>query len=353
MQIKKIRNKIDGLDKIIVELINGRAKLIKEIGEFKKKTGQSIFAPDREKEVYKKIAHYNKGPMTIDYLKNIYREMMSASLALEKEIIIAYLGPAATFTHQAVLKKFGSSVKTMQCLSITEIFNEVEKGNADFGVVPVENSFEGAVTHTLDMFIDSELKICSEIYLEISHYLLSKANGLKAIKKVYSNPQVFGQCRLWLERNLPFVELMEVSSTARAAQIAARKKNSACIASKMAKVVYDLRIVARSIEDAPCNITRFMVIGNTVAKATGKDKTSIMFSIKDKVGALHTMLLPFKKHKINMTKIESRPSKKKIWDYYFFIDIEGHYNDKKVAKALEELKDSSSLFKILGSYPKE
>ena len=351
MQITKIREKIDQLDKHIVELINDRACLIQKIGGFKKKTGQSAYVPEREKEVYKKVAGYNQGPVPAELLKNVYREIMSISLALEKSVAISYLGPAATFTQLAAMKKFGSSVNYVECLSITEIFNEVEKGNTDFGVVPIENSFEGAVNHTLDMFIDSELKICSEIYLKISHFLLSKTKDIKKIKRVYSNPQVFGQCRMWLEKNMPSAELAEVSSTARAAQIAAGEKGAGCIASKMAKDIYKLSIIASAIEDAPTNITRFLVVGKTLAKPTGDDKTSVMLSIKDKVGALHTVLMPFKKHNINLTKIESRPSKKKAWDYYFFIDLEGHCKDSKVNKTLDELNKAASNFKILGSYP--
>ncbi|MDP8233870.1 MAG: prephenate dehydratase [Candidatus Saelkia tenebricola] len=352
MQITKIREKISQIDERIVKLINSRGSLIKKIGELKKKSGQSIYVPEREREVYKKVAKYNSGPIPTEFLKNIYREIMSASLALEKKLVISYLGPTATFTQLAAMKKFGSSVDYMECLSITEIFNEVEKGNTDFGVVPIENSFEGAVNHTLDMFVDSDLKICSEIYLKISHFVLSKTKDIKKITKIYSNPQVFGQCRMWLEKNMPSAELIEVSSTARAAQIAAKEKKSACIASKMAKDAYGLCVIAASIEDAPTNITRFLVIGKTLAKTTGGDKTSIMLSIKDKIGTLHTVLMPFKKHNINLTKIESRPSKKKAWDYYFFIDLEGHCKDSKVNKTLEELNKVASNLKILGSYPK-
>jgi chorismate mutase/prephenate dehydratase len=352
MELEKIREKIDNIDKKIVELISKRARLIKKIAEIKKKKKLSIYVPEREKEVYKKISQYNPGPLPDEYLKNIYREIMSGSLALEKELTIAYLGPPATFTHLAALKKFGSAVKYSECSNITEIFTEVEKGNADFGVVPIENSIEGAVSHTLDMFIDSELKICSEVYLEITHYLLSREKGLSGIKKIYSNPQVFGQCRRWLEKNLPAVELVEVSSTARAAQIASREAHSACIASKMAKDIYNLNILASSIEDIPYNITRFLVIGKTLAEPTGNDKTSIMFSVKDRVGALHDMLTPFKKYGINLTKIESRPSKRKVWDYYFFVDLEGHYKNPNVRKALKELENQASFLKILGSYPK-
>ncbi len=352
MQIHEIRKKIDNIDKKIVALISKRAELIKKIAEIKNKKRLSIYVPEREKEVYQKICKYNPGPLPDGYLKNIYREIMSASLALEKKLTIAYLGPPSTFTHLAALKKFGSAVNYIECSNITEIFTEVEKGNADFGVVPIENSIEGAVSHTLDMFIDSELKICSEVYLGITHYLLSKEKDLSRVKKIYSNPQVFGQCRRWLEKNMPQAELVEVSSTARAAQIASKEPKSGCIASKMAKDIYKLNVLASSIEDVPYNITRFLVVGKTLAEPTGCDKTSVMFSVKDRVGALHDMLTPFKRYNINLTKIESRPSKRKVWDYYFFVDLEGHYKDNNVRQALAELERHASYLKILGSYPK-
>lgn len=350
MNINKIRKTVDGLDKKIVALLNKRAQKILEIGRIKNRFKKSVYAPAREKEILSKITNDNKGPLTSASLEAIYREVMSASLSLEKSIVIAYLGPQATFTHLAALKKFGASVDYLPCDSITDVFSEVEKDNADYGVVPIENSIEGAVSHTLDMLMDSDLKICSQIMLDISHNLLAKC-AQKGIKKIYSNPQVFGQCRLWLETNLPKADLIEVSSTTRAAQIAAKEKKAACIASLLAAKEYNLNIVARDIEDSPHNITRFLVIGKFEAEPTGRDKTSIMFSIKDKVGALHNMLLPFKKYKLNLTKIESRPSKKKAWDYFFFVDLLGHVQNKNTRKALDELEEKCKFLKVLGSYP--
>ncbi|MGE4358118.1 MAG: prephenate dehydratase [Candidatus Omnitrophota bacterium] len=350
MNLSQLRKRIDSLDKKIVELLNRRAELTLEIGKVKKKLKESVYVPDRESEVYRKVCKHNSGPLKDESLIAIYREIMSSSLSLEKALKIAYLGPAATFTHLAALRKFGSQVDYIDCRSITDVFNEVEKGNADYGVVPIENSIEGAVTHTLDMFVDSDVNICSEISLEIKHNLLANCRK-NQIRKVYSNPQVFGQCRIWLESNLPRVELIEVSSTTKAAEIASREKFSAAIASEMAAERYGLRILASSIEDSPHNVTRFLVIGRSLTRPTGKDKTSIMFSIKDRVGALHAMLFPFKKYNINLTKIESRPSKRKPWDYYFFVDLEGHMEDKKVKKALAELGKICTYLKILGSYP--
>jgi chorismate mutase/prephenate dehydratase len=283
-------------------------------------------------------------------LKAIFREVMSAALSIEKGIRVAYLGPMATFTHQASIQKFGSSVEYIPSESISDVFEEVEKGRADYGVVPIENTTEGAVTHTLDVFSDSDLKICSEVFLRINHSLLSNA-PLKKIRKIYSNPQVFGQCRNWLKKNLPKADLIEVSSTSRAAELASSEKAAAALASRLASRYYRVKILADGIEDFKINITRFLVIGRHVAKKTGQDKTSILFSIKDKVGALYEILSPFKKYHINMTKIESRPSKKKPWEYYFFVDFLGHQDDQNVKKALKVLERHCVFLKILGSYP--
>ena len=351
MKIKNKRNKIDSLDKKIIQLLNKRASLSKSIGAIKRKLNKEIYAPNREKEIINNIKKINKGPLGNNSLAAIYREIMSGSFSLEKPLTIAYLGPQATFTHQAALHKFGPEVSYSACKNITDIFLDVERGNSDYGVVPIENSIEGAVSHTLDMFMDSDLKICAEITLNIAHNLLGSCK-IKGIKKIYSNPQVFGQCRIWLQVNLPKVELIEVSSTTKAAQIASKSKNSACIASALAAKVYSLRILAKEIEDSPHNVTRFLVIAKNDVPQTKDDKTSIMFSIKDKVGALHDMLLPFKKYKINLTKIESRPSKKKAWDYYFYLDLAAHQTETKVKKALQELDVKCKFLKILGSYPK-
>ena len=351
MDLKSLRKKIDLIDSGILGLLNKRAKVILEIGRLKKRSRGAIYVPEREKDVYDRLVAKNKGPIAGDSLKAIFREIMSSALKLEHPLKIAYLGPEFTFTHLASRKKFGSSVDYTGCETITDVFSEVEKGRADYGVVPIENSIDGAITHTLDMFVDAELKICSEVYLEIVHNLLSKEADRKKIRKVYSKSQVFGQCRLWLESNLPRVELVEVSSTAKAAEIAARAPGSACIAGDLAAKKYNLKVLYSSIEDSVHNVTRFLVIGKAEARPTRKDKTSVMFSVKDRSGALHDMLIPFKKHGINMTKIESRPSKVRAWEYYFFVDLQGHYHDPKVMKALEELRKSSTYLKILGSYP--
>ncbi len=350
MSLKKLRSKIDSLDKQIIQLLNTRAKVTLDVAKVKYKSGKSIYAPEREREVLKKISTLSKGPLGSKALEAVYREIMSSSLALEKSLKIAYMGPEASFSNLAALKRFGSQVDYLACGSIPDVFLEVERDTADYGVVPVENSIEGAVTHTLDMLVDADLKICSQIILDVAHNLLANCSKDK-IKRVYSNPQVLGQCRIWLQEHLPHVEQIEVSSTTRAAQIAAKEKDSAAIASLLAGEVYKLNVLERDIEDSPHNITRFFVVGKTEAGKTGSDKTSILFSIKDKVGALHDMLIPFKKYKINLTKIESRPSKKRAWDYYFFVDIEGHKQEPRIQKALQELESKCKFLKILGSYP--
>jgi len=351
MNLKNLRKSIDSIDSDILKLLNKRAKVILDVTKAKGKVKESIYVPDREKEVYRNVVSKNVGPMSDGALRAIYREIMSGALELERPLRIAYFGPEFTNTHIASMKKFGSSVKYTACGTIRDVFSEVEKARADYGVVPIENSIEGAVNYTLDMFTDSDLKICSEVYMDISHNLISKENARSKIKRIYSNPQVFGQCRIWLETNLPGAELVEVSSTSKAAEIASRQKGAACIASILAAKNNGLKVLEDSIQDSSHNVTRFLVIGKTEARPTKEDKTSVMFSVKDKSGALHDVLVPFKKYRINMTKIESRPSKMKVWEYYFFVDIEGHHTDPKVKKALEELKKSCSYLKVLGSYP--
>jgi len=350
MTLERLRKKVDLLDTKLISLLNLRAKVTQEIGRIKIKSGKCVYSPDREVQVLRKITGLNKGPLPRPALEAIYREVMSASLALEKSLKIAYMGPAASFSNLAALKRFGSQVNFVACASIPDVFLEVEKGQADYGVVPVENSIEGAVTHTLDMLVDSDLRICSQVILDVSHNLLANCAKSK-IRRVYSNPQVFGQCRIWLQQNLPDAELVDVSSTTRAAELAKKEKNSAAIASLLASKVYGLKVLESGIEDSPHNITRFLVIGKNIAAPTGHDKTSLFFSVSDRVGALSEMLLPFRKYGINLTKIESRPSKRKAWEYYFFVDIAGHENDRLVKKALKELESKCSYLKILGSYP--
>jgi len=351
MHLANNRRKIDEIDKKIVSLLNKRAEESLSIGKIKQKLNKAAFTPAREKEVYRKVSERNKGPLPEKSINAVYREIMSGSLALARPLGIAYLGPETTFTHIAALSKFGASLDYLKCESITDVFTEVERGRADYGVVPIENSTEGAVNHTLDMFMDSGLKIYSEIYLPIEHNLLSKLSKLSSIKKVYSHEQVFAQCRIWLEKKLNTAKLVSSSSTAQAAYDCVRVKGGAAIASKLAAKKYGLKTLARSVQDSSHNVTRFLVIANKQAEPGKNDKTSIVFSLKDKVGVLHDALVPLKKHKINLTKVESRPSQQKAWEYYFFVDLVGHHKNPKVKKALSELEKSCTYMKVLGSYP--
>ncbi|MFA5165639.1 MAG: prephenate dehydratase [Candidatus Omnitrophota bacterium] len=350
MELEKLRRKIDLLDRKIIQLLNSRAQLSNRIGRLKAKANKSAYSPDRERIVYEKVAAQNEGPLTNEALQAVYREIMSGCLALEKPLRISYMGPPASFSNIAALKKFGSSVRYLPVNTINDVFAEVEHGRADYGVVPIENSIEGAINYTLDMFMESDLKICSEISIEISHNLLAKCR-MDKIKRLYSNPSVIGQCRMWLEANLPCVEVIEVTSTTKAAEMAVKEKGAAAIGSSLAAECYGLNMLARSIEDSPHNMTRFLVIGRVENRPTGKDKTSIMFAVKDRVGALHDMLVPFKKNRINLTKIESRPSKKRAWEYRFFVDMIGHHEDAGIKKALKQLGGVCTNLKILGSYP--
>ncbi|HMP84772.1 MAG TPA: prephenate dehydratase, partial [Verrucomicrobiota bacterium] len=306
--------------------------------------------PRRELAVLQRICGLNDGPMTDDQLRAVYREIMSSALALEKTMTIAYLGPEATFTHQAAIKRFGSSLRYASQKTISDVFTEVSKKRADYGVVPVENSTEGVVTHTLDMFVDSELKIVSQVILRVQQCLLSNSRRSR-ITKLYAHPQSLAQCRGWIQNNLPRVEIIETSSNARSAELATKEKNCAAIAGLLAAEKYGLTVLEQDIQDNAANATRFLVLGRQCSPPTGNDRTSLMVSITDKVGALHHALAAFRRNKINLTKIESRPSKRRAWEYYFFIDCDGHTHDRKVARVIASLDKECSLVKVLGSYP--
>jgi chorismate mutase/prephenate dehydratase len=349
--LNEIRAKIDQIDTRLLELLNERADLVHEIGVIKKEAGLRIYVPEREEALLQALAEKNQGRLPAASIRAIYREIMSASLALEKDLTIAYLGPEATWTHQAARAKFGGSLQYTPQQSISDVFDQVARRFADYGVVPIENSVEGAVNHTLDVFVDSELKICAQILLRIENNLLAKGSR-EQIRKVYSHPQVFGQCRRFIETELRGVDLIEVSSTTRAAELAAGDPTAGALAGAMAAEVYDLEILARSVQDSPYNTTRFLVISSTTCTATGNDRTSVMFCVHDRVGALYSALEPFNRLKLSMSKIESRPSKRKNWEYFFFVDIDGHYQDPQVVEALHELEQHCTFVKVLGSYPK-
>jgi chorismate mutase/prephenate dehydratase len=349
--LEEIRNQIDQIDTELLRLLNDRADLVHEIGVIKKNAGLPIYAPEREESLLQTLTQKNRGRLPAEAIRAIYREIMSASLALEKDLTITFLGPEATWTHQAARSKFGLSVKYAPESSIGDVFARVTRGTADYGVVPIENSVEGAVNHTLDVFMDSELKICAQILLRIRNDLLSKWPR-DQIKKIYSHPQVFGQCRQWLQENARNLELIEVSSTTRAAQIAASEPAAAALASSMAAEVYGLQVLEPSVQDSPNNTTRFLVISPSSCPPTGNDKTSLMFSVQDRVGALYSALEPFSRLKLSMSKIESRPSKRKNWEYFFFVDVHGHIEDPVVEQAVQELGQHCTFVKVLGSYPK-
>ena len=350
MNIPGHRQAIDKLDAHIVRLLNERTRHVLAIGDIKLAAGEEIYAPHRERAVFERVCEANAGPMTDEQLRAIYREIMSSALALEKTMTIAYLGPEATFTHQAAIQKFGASLHYAPQKTIADVFTEVSKHRADYGVVPVENSTEGVVTHTLDMFVDSDLKIVSQIVLKVQQCLLSNSPRPK-IKKLYAHPQSLAQCRSWIQNHLPRVEIIETSSNARSAELAAKEKNTAAIAGILAAEKYKLQTLEQDIQDNAANATRFLVLGRQCSPPTGDDRTSLMVSVSDKVGALHEAIAAFRKFKINMTKIESRPSKRKAWEYFFFIDCDGHAQDKKVAGAIQILGKHCNFVKILGSYP--
>lgn len=350
MNIPEHRKAIDKLDAEIVRLLNERTKHVLEIGEIKLKAGEEIYAPHREQAVFDRICKTNAGPITNESLRAIYREIMSSALSLEKSMKIAFLGPEATFTHEAAIRRFGASLKYSPQNSIADVFTDVSRQRADYGVVPVENSTEGVVTHTLDMFVDSDLKVVAQIILKIQQCLISRFKR-DQIQKFYVHPQTLAQCRAWLQKNYPQAEIIETSSNARSVEFASREKNSAAIGGVLAAEKYSVPVLEQNIQDNAVNATRFLVLGRQCSPSTGRDRTSLMLSIKDDVGALHSALAPFRKYKLNMTKIESRPSKRKAWEYFFFVDCDGHMNDKKVAKAINDLEQVCNFVKVLGSYP--
>ena len=350
MNIPEHRKLIDKLDAQIVRLLNERTMHVLAIGGMKLKAGEEIYAPHREHAVLQRICHLNQGPMTDDQLRAVYREIMSSALALEKTMIIAYFGPEATFTHQAAIRRFGSSLRYAAQKTIGDVFTEVSKQRADYGVVPVENSTEGVVNHTLDMFVDSDLKVVSQIVLRVQQCLMSNSPR-KQIKKLYGHPQSLAQCRGWIQNHLPRVEIVETSSNARSAELAAKEKGSAAIGGVLAAEKYGLTVLEQDIQDNAANATRFLVLGRQCSPPSGHDRTSLMVNVTDKVGALYGVLAAFRRNKINLTKIESRPSKRKAWEYYFFIDCDGHVQDRKVASAIRLLGEHCNFVKVLGSYP--
>ena len=352
-QLGEIRDRIDALDQQIHDLLNRRAEAAMEVARIKLSADPNavFYRPEREAQVLRQVKERNTGPLEDEEVARLFREIMSACLALERPLRVAFLGPAGTFTQAAALKHFGHSVRTEPMSSISDVFQEVETEAADYGVVPVENSTEGVVNHTLDMFLKSPLQICGEVSLRIQHNLLGKAQPLDALQVVYSHQQSLAQCRGWLDRHLPFVERVAVGSNAEAARLAREADNAAAIASSMAAELYGLDSLATNIEDEAGNTTRFLVIGRHGTMPSGDDKTSLLLSTRNEAGGLYHMLKPLADHGISMSRIESRPSRRGNWDYVFFIDVLGHRDDPQLQQALAELRSGAGMFKDLGSYP--
>jgi chorismate mutase / prephenate dehydratase len=356
LDLNKVRTQIDAIDEKIHGLINDRARLAQLVGISKTREGRTVdfYRPEREAQVLRMARERNTGPLRDAEVLRLFREIMSACLAQQEPLKVAFLGPEGTFTQAAVLTHFGHSVRGLAMASIDEVFHEVEAATADFGVVPVENSTEGTVNNTLDGFLSSPLKICGEVELRIHHSLMGAMSALGRIERICSHPQSLAQCRVWLDEHLPGVERVPVSSNAEGARRARDEKGTAGIAGETAAEVYGLKILAAEIEDRPDNTTRFFVLGRKLFSPSGEDRTTLLVSIghTDAPGALHRLLEPLAEHRVSMTRIESRPSHRRKWDYVFFIDIEGHADEPHVAKALAELQKRASLFRVLGSYPR-
>lgn len=353
-QLDEIRERIDTLDRQIQDLLNARASAAQEVARIKLASdGDTVFyRPEREAQVLRTVKARNQGPLGDEVIARLFREIMSECLALELPLDVGFLGPEGTFTQAAALKHFGHAVGTVPMAAISDVFQEVESGACHYGVVPVENSSEGVVSHTLDMFLNSPLQICGEVTMRIHHNLLSASDDLGTLKMVYSHQQSLAQCRGWLDRHLPFVERVPVGSNAEAAKRAMADEAAAAIAGEMAAELYDLKVLVPNIEDDPGNTTRFLVVGRQAVPPSGDDKTSLLMSTRNEAGGLHRLLAPLAEHGISMTRIESRPSRRGNWDYVFFVDINGHRDDEQVAQALRVLQAQAGMFKVLGSYPK-
>jgi len=350
MNLDKLRRKIDALDSKIIELFNERANVVKEIGAIKNRKNAQIYAPDREKQVFEKVSAKNRGPLSDKCLFAIYRELMAGSIMLERPVKVSYLGPEGTFSYFAAKEKFGSSIEYLPLNGIDSVFKEVESERADYGIVPVENTTEGGIRETLNMFIECDVKVCAEIIMPVHHNLMATCKKSE-IKKIYSKPQALSQCKLWLANNFQKVDLLDVGSTTEAAKIASKEKFSAAIAHSEVARIYGLKILRRNVEDYANNITRFFVLSREFPPRTGNDKTAIMCHTKNEAGSLFKILEPFKKHNINLTDIEPLPTRKKAWDYCFFIDFVGHASDEKVKRTLKDVSKRCIDMKIMGSFP--
>ena len=354
-KLGKIRDRIDSIDAQILQLLSDRANCAEEVAVTKREAGENnikFYRPEREAQILRRVSETNPGPLSNQRITAIFREVISSCLALEQQIKVAYLGPAGTFTESAARKHFGTAVSTVPFTLIPEVFRQVEAGTADYGVVPIENSTGGIISHTLDRFISSPLKICGEIQLAIHQNLMSISKEMSGVTRIYSHEQSLMQCRDWLDRNYPGVARIAVASNAEAARLAAEDSNAAAIAGENAANLYDLKIISPHIEDSPNNMTRFLVIGKEDVPVSGNDRTSVLISTRNRSGALYHLLEPLKRHGLDMTRIESRPAPDTHWDYFFFMDLNGHISNESMQLALKELDEESEYIRVLGSYAK-
>lgn len=353
-KLQTIRERIDALDEQLQALINERASLAQEVAEVKLAAGEEavFYRPEREAQVLRQVKERNQGPLPAEEVARLFREVMSACLALERPTTVAFLGPEGTFSHEAVLKHFGHSVKPQPLAAFDEVFREVEAGSADYAVVPVENSTEGAVNYTIDLLLKTPLKICGEVELRIHDHLMSKASDIASVERIYSHSQSLAQCREWLDAHLPSVERIAVNSNAEAARLAAEDAEAAAVAGKSAAEMYGLPLLASNIEDEPNNTTRFLIVGRESVPPSGEDKTALLLSTRNQPGSLFKLLEPLAQNSISMTRIESRPSRQGTWDYVFFVEVLGHQGDEALASALSQLEKEAALFKVLGSFPR-
>jgi chorismate mutase/prephenate dehydratase len=350
-KLKPLREQIDAIDAQILDLLNRRARVAQEVGHVKAETDAPVFRPEREAQVLRGVADRNPGPLASGDLQTIFREIMSSCRALERRVAVAYLGPVGTYSEQAVYQQFGHAVEGVPAVSIDDVFRDVEAGTADFGLVPIENSTEGAINRTLDLLLQTTLSISGEVSIPIHHSLMTSSGSMEGVTRICAHSQALAQCQAWLTRHYPNIQRVAVTSNGEAARLASEDSTVAAVAGEIAGQKYALGIVQAHIQDDPHNRTRFVVIGRMQPTPSGKDRTSLVLAVPNKAGAVYNMLAPLARHGVSMTRFESRPARMGTWDYYFYVDVEGHAQDEKVVSALAELKQHVAFFKVLGSYP--
>jgi chorismate mutase / prephenate dehydratase len=351
-RLDELRRLIDDVDGRMLDLLAERGRLVQQVGELKHHENAPVYRPEREAQILQRLRDRNPGPLSGDAVAGIWREVISGCRELERRLRIGYLGPAGTFSEQAAIRHFGSSVEAVACATIDEVFRAAEAGTVEFGVVPVENSTEGAVNRSLDLFLQSSLKICGEVSVPVKHNLLSRSGTMDGVTRICAHPQALAQCSGWLDRHQPGVERVPVSSNAEGARLAGLEPQTAAIAGDGALGRYDVQVVAEAIQDEPLNRTRFVVIGRHDCAPSGADQTSLILSVPDRAGAVHALIEPLARHRVSMKRFESRPARQGSWEYYFYIDLIGHQQDPAVAAALDEIRAHAAYFKSLGSYPR-